>query len=65
MRVQVNGEQIELPDGSTVRDLIDHFKLTGPVAVELNQAIVSRSRHAELTLSEGDTLEIVTLVGGG
>jgi len=65
MHVLVNGEQIEVPDAATVADLVEQLKLRGPVAVELNQAIIKRANHAEQTLAEGDSLEIVTLVGGG
>jgi thiamine biosynthesis protein ThiS len=36
-----------------------------PVAVEHNLQVVPRARHEQTTLSEGDRLEIVTLVGGG
>jgi len=35
------------------------------VAVELNRNIVPREQWAEISLSEGDRLEIVHFVGGG
>jgi sulfur carrier protein len=35
------------------------------VAVELNQEIVPRSRHASQSLADGDRLEIVHAIGGG
>ncbi len=35
------------------------------VAVEVNRSLVSRRRHAETALADGDVLEVVTLVGGG
>ncbi|WP_437879429.1 sulfur carrier protein ThiS [Pseudomonas sp. LRF_L74] len=66
MRIQLNGEPRELPDGQTVADLIDVMQLTGRrVAVELNLDIVPRSQHAETVLREGDQLEIVHAIGGG
>jgi thiamine biosynthesis protein ThiS len=33
--------------------------------VEVNRKVVPRRQHAEHTLRDGDTVEIVTLVGGG
>ena len=49
-----------------MRGLIEHLALgEGPVAVELNRAIVPRTEHAERTLAEGDVIEIVHFVGGG
>ena len=35
------------------------------IAVERNGDIVPKSRHAEIMLQTGDTLEIVVAVGGG
>jgi sulfur carrier protein len=35
------------------------------VAVEVNMALVPRESQNEHVLSDGDRLEIVTLVGGG
>ena len=49
-----------------MRGLIEHLALTnGPVAVEVNRAIVPRAKHESHVVSEGDTIEIVHFVGGG
>ncbi|MGY4534057.1 sulfur carrier protein [Pseudomonas sp. TE3786] len=66
MRIQLNGESFELPDGQTVADLLVRLDLTGRrVAVELNLDIVPRSQHGETVLHEGDALEVVHAIGGG
>ena len=66
MRLTINGKDIEAPDGSTIRQLIEQLGLTdGPVAVELNRDVVPRAEHATKVLSPGDSLEIVHFVGGG
>lgn len=66
MRVTVNGEARDIPEGLTVRGLIEHLALTGgPVAVEVNQEVVVRAEHAAHFLAEGDAIEIVHFVGGG
>lgn len=66
MRIQLNGESFELPDGETVAGLLTHLDLTGRrVAVELNLDIVPRSQHAATTLTEGDQVEVVHAIGGG
>ncbi len=62
----VNGEDLDIPDGLTVRGLVEHLKLTdGPVAVERNREVVPRATHATTALMLGDVLEIVHFVGGG
>jgi sulfur carrier protein len=66
MKVTVNGAERDVPDDVTVRGLIDHLGLTeGPVAVEVNRAVVPRARHAEHRVSPGDEIEVVHFVGGG
>ena len=62
MRIQLNGESLELPDGETVAALLTRLDLTGRrVAVELNLDIVPRSQHADTTLNDGDNVEVVHL----
>jgi len=66
MEVTVNGTRRDVPDGLTVRGLVEHLGLTeGPVAVEVNRAIVPRARHTEHRVASGDVIEIVHFVGGG
>jgi sulfur carrier protein len=66
MRIQLNGEPLELPDGETVAALLTRLDLTGRrVAVELNLDIVPRSQHEGTALSEGDQVEVVHAIGGG
>lgn len=66
MRITVNGEAQEIPDGCTVAALIERLELSGRrVAVEVNREIVRRAEHADHALVAGDQVEVVTLVGGG
>jgi sulfur carrier protein len=66
VEVTVNGSRRDVPDGVTVHALVQHLGLTdGPVAVEINRAIVPRARHAEHCVAPGDVIEIVHFVGGG
>ena len=66
MQVNVNGDAMQLPDGATVLILIEHLALSGKrLAVEVNEDIVPRSRHAEFQLNDGDRVEVVHAIGGG
>jgi sulfur carrier protein len=66
MEVTINGTRREVPDDVTIRTLVEHLGLTeGPVAVEVNRAVVPRARHAEHRVGPGDEIEIVHFVGGG
>ncbi|MDP9035752.1 MAG: sulfur carrier protein ThiS [Myxococcota bacterium] len=66
MKVTVNGSPREVPDGLTVRALVELLGLTqGPVAVEVNRSVVPRARHGEHAIAAGDLIEIVHFVGGG
>jgi sulfur carrier protein len=66
MEITVNGAKQQVPDGLTVRGLVERLGLTeGPVAVEVNREIVPRASHASHQVSHGDIVEIVHFVGGG
>jgi sulfur carrier protein len=66
VQITVNGEEKDVPQDLTVRELIELLGLTdGTVAVERNREVVPRAEHHTTRLSERDSLEIVHLVGGG
>jgi sulfur carrier protein len=66
MQIHLNGENRQLDDGMTVAGLLETLKLAGkPVAVEVNLELVTKARHAEHRLADGDRVEVVSLVGGG
>jgi len=66
IRVTANGQPHDLPDDTSVDDLIERLGLAGAIcAAEVNKSVVPHAKRSEHTLQEGDTIEIVTLVGGG
>jgi thiamine biosynthesis protein ThiS len=66
VRVTVNGEARDVPRVMSIAELLVHLGLTeGPVAVELNRAIIPRAEHGATEVKDGDVLEIVHMVGGG
>ncbi len=66
MKVSVNGEAVTVPAACTVEELLERWRARrGACAVEVNAQLVPRGEHARRVLSEGDAVEIVTLVGGG
>jgi sulfur carrier protein len=66
LTIILNGEPSQARPGSTIAELLAAMEITAKhVAVEVNQEIVPRSRHAAHCLRDGDRVEVVTLVGGG
>jgi sulfur carrier protein len=66
VNVLVNGSKREVPEGTTIAQLLRELEVPARgVAVEVNCELVPRAAHAEYALREADRLEIVTLVGGG
>ena len=66
MKLQVNGEEHDLPATLTLAALIERLGMRADrVAVERNREIVARERWPATELREGDRLEIVHFVGGG
>ena len=66
MEISLNGERRQFPSQLTVAGLVEMLGYAGKrIAVERNGEIVPRGRHAEVSLADGDKLEIVVAVGGG
>jgi sulfur carrier protein len=66
VRVTANGDDVELPEGATVDDLLLRLGLGGKwVLVERNGEPVPRAALATTALAEGDRLELVRAVAGG
>ena len=63
--VKVNGTELEIT-GKTVAEYLATTKYDPKrIAVERNGDIVFKSQYAETVLKDGDSLEVVSFVGGG
>jgi len=66
MLVIVNSEPRDLEPGTTVGQLLAQLGLDKAIcAAEVNREVVPRRERDGRELREGDTVEVVTLVGGG
>lgn len=66
IEITVNGKPHRVPEGTTVGALLAGLRVeTQRVAVERNADIVPRATYDSVVLTPGDTLEVVTFVGGG
>lgn len=66
MRVTINGERREIPEGLNVGTLLDHLGFANRrVAIERNREILPRGQWRQTQVESGDTFEIVHFVGGG
>lgn len=66
LNIIVNDDKRAVPQGCSIAALLELLGLKPRfLAVELNRQVVPRSEHHQTLLSDGDRIEIVTLVGGG
>ncbi len=66
MNIILNGKPYKLEKPACVQELLSLLALEkSQIAVEINREIVSRSRHEEVFLNDGDAVEIVSFIGGG
>lgn len=67
MNLKINGNIKSFDDTSmTIEGLVIQLNLLGKrIAIEKNGMIISKSEFQNITLQEGDQLEIVGAVGGG
>ncbi len=68
MRVELNGEPLELPDGASVEDAVRASGAdegTRGVAVALEGEVVPRAAWASTALSQGESVEVLAAIQGG
>jgi thiamine biosynthesis protein ThiS len=66
VRIALNGDTFETAGPLTVAELLARLDLDARrVAVEHNLVIVRRAAFGDTTIRDGDTVEIVNVVGGG
>jgi sulfur carrier protein len=64
--IEFNGQSKQVLIGTTVEQLLLAAGVPAKFcAVERNLEIVSKDKYGECVLEEGDSIEVVTLVGGG
>ncbi|MBM4092263.1 MAG: sulfur carrier protein ThiS [Planctomycetes bacterium] len=67
MKLVINGETAEAPDGTAVTELLKLRRVSQPdmVTVELNGEILDRKTFDKTFLREGDRVEFLYFMGGG
>ena len=68
LRVLLNGEPQDLPDGATAADAVRASGASGEargVAVALDGEVVPRTEWGSTALSEGGRVEVLSAVQGG
>ena len=66
VKIIVNGEEITLPENSNIQDLIAQLGFTNKrIAIEINEAIIPKSKHQSHPLKNHDRVEVINAVGGG
>jgi sulfur carrier protein len=64
--LQVNGKPVELDRATPLVAYLEKLGVNPKaIAVEHNGAIIERAAYEGVTLKQGDTVEIVRMVGGG
>ncbi|MGO9121180.1 MAG: sulfur carrier protein ThiS [Desulfomonilaceae bacterium] len=66
MTIMVNGNILSCADGLTIQGLLTELALSSAATVvQCNDSIVKRSEYPVTVLVEGDSLELIQIVGGG
>jgi thiazole synthase len=66
MDVVINGERKQITAGVTLLELLSELELDPrAVVVEHNRKIVRRVGLSDVTVNDGDAIELVHFVGGG
>ncbi len=63
--VKINGEPVDAAGKTLAEYLAGTDYDPKRIAVERNGEIVPKARYGETTLADGDSVEVVSFVGGG
>ncbi len=63
--VKINGKKFDIAGKTLLEFLLSEGYEISCIAVELNGNILPRADYKKTILSDGDSLEIVSFVGGG
>ena len=65
-RLTINGEEQEFPNPIRLTEYVSSLGVNPKmIAIAYNSEVLRRDEWEEITLSEGDAVEVVRAVGGG
>lgn len=64
--IKVNGKEVDNANGISLDKIIirEGYSLQR-IVVELNGDIISKSQYDQINIKDGDSIEVVSFVGGG
>lgn len=66
MHITLNGQKKETLPSQNLREVIGRFSKNPAVLIaEVNGTIVKKAQWDALSVNDGDTIELVSFVGGG
>lgn len=66
INIKLNGQEKNVPEGTTVQNILDEMNITNKmIVVEKNLEILPKDQYGSYNVSEGDNIEIVGFFGGG
>ena len=66
MKLRINGKEQDIERQGSLRELAESRHLNCKnIVIEHNLEIIPKNKWKEVSLKEGDSIEIVTFVGGG
>ncbi len=66
IQIELNGQSAQFEEACSIQRMLETLELQEKrLAVEVNQEVIPRAKHASYQLSAGDRVEIIQAVGGG
>ncbi len=66
MQIKINGKERTISDSATVTAMLKELNINNPmIIIELNRNVIKKNEYNNTILSPNDTVEIITLMGGG
>ncbi len=64
--ITVNRRKMSFQEGMTIENLLERCRYTFPlIIVRVNEELVRKEEYGERMIEDGDTIEVIHMMGGG
>lgn len=66
MEVHINGDKRDIEEGVTLERLLASLGIkSAGIAVDINREVIPKRLYGDTLIRQGDSIEIIRMVGGG
>ncbi|UTW45058.1 sulfur carrier protein ThiS [bacterium SCSIO 12696] len=65
MKISINGESRDFTDNTPLPELLTQYGAVEPYVVAINETFIPKPQYSQVTLADGDSIDVVRPIQGG